>query len=281
MTGGPIEIVGLRKQFKDFVAVNDLTLSVKKNSFTGFLGPNGAGKSTTLKILTNLIRASSGSAYLNGIDITEDPKNALRGVGTVVETPEFYSYLTPKQTFRYMGGLFGMTRESIDSQADEILEERAAQKPFVGEGQAAQEGLFQFFLALFSAPGVVTRPRLPVLRGVFGNFFLLADLLLNDALTGKRLDLARVAVVHPPGLFGPFLLLEHPFLGFFRPVHGAADFRQFVAQRRLKPVPDRLVGNQRRRRGAVHFFPFDFLLGQRRFEGLEEKAVSRFELVHV
>ena len=123
MTGGPIEIVGLRKQFKDFVAVNDLTLSVKKNSFTGFLGPNGAGKSTTLKILTNLIRASSGSAYLNGIDITEDPKNALRGVGTVVETPEFYSYLTPKQTFRYMGGLFGMTRESIDSQADEILEE--------------------------------------------------------------------------------------------------------------------------------------------------------------
>ena len=64
MAGGPIEIVGLRKQFKDFVAVNDLTLSVKKNSFTGFLGPNGAGKSTTLKILTNLIRASSGSAYL-------------------------------------------------------------------------------------------------------------------------------------------------------------------------------------------------------------------------
>ena len=91
MSDGPIEIVGLRKQFKDFVAVNDLTLSVKKNSFTGFLGPNGAGKSTTLKILTNLIRASSGSAYLNGIDVTSDPKNALRGVGTVVETPEFYS----------------------------------------------------------------------------------------------------------------------------------------------------------------------------------------------
>ena len=48
MSSAQIEIVNLRKEYKDFVAVNDLTLSVKKNSFTGLLGPNGAGKSTTL-----------------------------------------------------------------------------------------------------------------------------------------------------------------------------------------------------------------------------------------
>ena len=119
----PIEIVGLRKQFKDFVAVNDLTFKVRKNSFTGFLGPNGAGKSTTLKILTNLIRASSGNAYLNGIDVTVDAKNALKGVGTVVETPEFYPYLTPIQTFQYIGKLYGMTSESIANQTDSILAE--------------------------------------------------------------------------------------------------------------------------------------------------------------
>ncbi|MBO7409304.1 MAG: ABC transporter ATP-binding protein, partial [Candidatus Methanomethylophilaceae archaeon] len=119
----PIEIVGLKKQFKEFVAVNDLTFKVRKNSFTGFLGPNGAGKSTTLKILTNLIKATSGNAYLNGIDVTVDAKNALKGVGTVVETPEFYPYLTPIQTFQYMGGLFGMTRESIADQTAGILEE--------------------------------------------------------------------------------------------------------------------------------------------------------------
>ncbi len=119
----PIEIIGLRKQFKEFVAVNDLTFRVRKNSFTGFLGPNGAGKSTTLKILTNLLKATSGNAYLNGIDVTVDAKNALKGVGTVVETPEFYPYLTPVQTFQYMGGLFGMTRESIADQTASILEE--------------------------------------------------------------------------------------------------------------------------------------------------------------
>ena len=123
MSADPIVIENLRKQYKDFVAVNDLSFKVKKNSFTGFLGPNGAGKSTTLKILTHLIHATSGNAYLNGIDITVDSKEALKGVGTVVETPEFYSYLTPIQTFNYMGSLFGMTRESISNQTAEILED--------------------------------------------------------------------------------------------------------------------------------------------------------------
>ncbi len=121
MSGNPIEIVSLRKQFKDFVAVDDLTFNVRKNSFTGFLGPNGAGKSTTLKILTHLINASSGNAYINGIDVTVDAKNALMGVGTVVETPEFYGYLTPRQTFQYMGAIYGMSKESIAAQTEEIL----------------------------------------------------------------------------------------------------------------------------------------------------------------
>lgn len=121
MSSAQIEIVNLRKEYKDFVAVNDLTLSVKKNSFTGLLGPNGAGKSTTLKILTHLINATSGNAYINGIDVTSNPKDALEGIGTVVETPEFYSYLTPIQTFQYIGSIFGMRKETISAETSEIL----------------------------------------------------------------------------------------------------------------------------------------------------------------
>ena len=122
MTGSyPIELTELRKEYKGFVAVDDLTLNIEKNSFTGFLGPNGAGKSTTLKILTNLISATSGNAYINGIDVAENYKTALIGVGTVVETPEFYPYLTPKEMFSYTGGIFGMTKESISAQTEEIL----------------------------------------------------------------------------------------------------------------------------------------------------------------
>lgn len=118
----PIEIENLRKVYGEFVAVNDLNLKIKKNSFTGLLGPNGAGKSTTLKILTHLINATSGSAYLDGIDVTVDPKKALKRVGTVIETPEFYYYLTPRETMRYVGELIGMRKEAIKTQTEEILE---------------------------------------------------------------------------------------------------------------------------------------------------------------
>ena len=96
----PIEFVSLRKEFGEFVAVNGLDLRIEKNSFTGLLGPNGAGKSTSLKILTNLISATSGEVLINGINVPKNPKEAMYGVGTVVETPEFWGYLTPRETFR-------------------------------------------------------------------------------------------------------------------------------------------------------------------------------------
>ena len=118
----PIVIENLTKKYGSFMAVDDLSISVKKNSFTGFLGPNGAGKSTTLKILTNLIRATSGSAYLNGVDVTKNAKGALMDVGTVVETPEFYTYLTPVETMKYIGKINGMTNESLSAKIPEILE---------------------------------------------------------------------------------------------------------------------------------------------------------------
>ena len=117
----PIEIVNLRKEYGAFVSVDDLSLKIRKNSFTGFLGPNGAGKSTTLKILTNLIHATSGEAYLNGVDVVKDPSEALKDVGTVIETPEFYPYLTPRETFRYIGEIIGMNSEAIKNDTEEIL----------------------------------------------------------------------------------------------------------------------------------------------------------------
>ena len=118
----PIEFVDLRKEYGQFIAVDGLNLQIKRNSFTGLLGPNGAGKSTSLKILTNLIHATSGHAYLNGADVTTDTKNALMGVGTVVETPEFYLYLTTRETVRYIGEIYGMSKESISSETHAILE---------------------------------------------------------------------------------------------------------------------------------------------------------------
>ena len=122
MDKNPIELVCLRKEYGRFTAVDDLSLGIARNSFTGFLGPNGAGKSTTLKMITNLIRPTSGHVFINGYDVTEDPKEALAGVGTVIETPEFYGYMTPRENLRYIGGIIGMSPESISAQTDEVLE---------------------------------------------------------------------------------------------------------------------------------------------------------------
>jgi ABC-2 type transport system ATP-binding protein len=88
----------------------------------GFLGPNGAGKTTTIKVLTNMLVATSGKASLNGIDVTTDPKMALSDVGAVVETPEFYPYLTPVETLEYLGQLRGMSMTDIRRRSKEVLD---------------------------------------------------------------------------------------------------------------------------------------------------------------
>ena len=154
----PIEFETLHKQFGDFVAVNNLSLQIKKNSFTGLLGPNGAGKSTALKILTNLIHATSGKVYINGNDVFEDPKVALQGVGTVVETPEFYSYLSPAETFKYVGEIFGMSKDSIQSQTSEILEKVKMQDwadKKIGTFSKGMRQRISLGLALLNDPNVI------------------------------------------------------------------------------------------------------------------------------
>jgi len=118
-----IEIQNLTKTFGPIRAVDDLTLKVPEAETVGFLGPNGAGKTTTIKILTNLISATSGRAYLHGVNVLTDPKQALSNVGAVVETPEFYPYLTPLETLSYLGNVRGMHSTDIKARSAEVLHE--------------------------------------------------------------------------------------------------------------------------------------------------------------
>ena len=118
-----IEIEHLVKTFGEIKAVDDLTLPVPKKKMVGFLGPNGAGKTTTIKILTNLISATGGHALLNGIDVTMEPKKALAHVGAVVETPEFYPYLTPVETLAYLGRIRGMPSREISIRTEDVLDQ--------------------------------------------------------------------------------------------------------------------------------------------------------------
>ena len=116
-----IVIENLTKYYDKFLALDNLNLRVPTNENVGLLGPNGAGKSTTLKIMCGLIRASSGKVYIDGIDVAEKPEQALAKIGAIVETAEFYNFLTPDEILRYLGRLRAMQGERLKSRIKEVI----------------------------------------------------------------------------------------------------------------------------------------------------------------
>ena len=107
MTNPSIEAIHLSKRFGPFAAVSDLNLKIEGSKCIGFLGPNGAGK-TTLKMFTDLIRPSSGEALINGVNVHTHKKEALASVGTLIETPEIYPSLTPREALMMIAELRGV-----------------------------------------------------------------------------------------------------------------------------------------------------------------------------
>jgi ABC-2 type transport system ATP-binding protein len=117
-----IVLEGLTKYYNGFLALDNLSLRVKRREDVALLGPNGAGKTTTLKILCGLLRPSSGAAYIEGISVLEERERAIAEVGAILETPEFYPFLTPDETLRYLGRLRGMRERELGGRIREVLE---------------------------------------------------------------------------------------------------------------------------------------------------------------
>lgn len=115
-----LETKNLTKKFKNIIAVDNLNLVVYKGDVFGFLGPNGAGKSTTIRMLTSLIYPDSGEVYLFNEQLKPNSKSVLRRVGAIVESPDFYLYLTAYKNLEILGRLYGIT--PAKNQIMEILE---------------------------------------------------------------------------------------------------------------------------------------------------------------
>jgi ABC-2 type transport system ATP-binding protein len=116
-----IEVLGLTKKFGSFTALADLNLKLEGAKCVGFLGPNGAGKTTTMKILTGLLSASDGRALINGVDIDKDKKAALASCTSLIETPEIYSSLTPKEALSMLCEIRGVPHAERGRKIDEAL----------------------------------------------------------------------------------------------------------------------------------------------------------------
>lgn len=123
-----IEIAHLSKRYRDLVAIDDLSFSVKKGEIVGFLGPNGAGKSTTMKILTGFMPASSGKASLAGFDVFEQPMEVKRRLGYLPEIPPVYPDLTVNEYLQFVASLKG-----LKGPGKKRAVQQAAERVFVAE----------------------------------------------------------------------------------------------------------------------------------------------------
>jgi ABC-2 type transport system ATP-binding protein len=118
-----IEAVKLSKQFGSFTAVSELNLKIEGAKCVGFLGPNGAGKTTTLKMFTDLIKPSSGEALINGVNAHTNKKKALESVGTLIEMPEIYPSLTPRESLMMIAEIRGVPVGERKKRIEEAISE--------------------------------------------------------------------------------------------------------------------------------------------------------------
>jgi ABC-2 type transport system ATP-binding protein len=117
-----ISVRGLTRKFGAFVAVDNLAFDVARGEIFGFLGSNGAGKSTTIRMLCGLLKPTSGTATVGGIDVTRDPEGVKARIGYMSQRFSLYELLTVDQNIRFFGGIYGLTREKLAERRNLVLE---------------------------------------------------------------------------------------------------------------------------------------------------------------
>jgi ABC-2 type transport system ATP-binding protein len=123
-TSTPYAIVTreLVRTFGQKMAVDHLNLTVQVGEFFGFLGPNGAGKSTTIKMMVGLLRPSSGSVWVGGVDVWKDPLRARSLMGVLPEHLNLYERLTGKEFITFAGHMYGIPEADIRRRTQELLQ---------------------------------------------------------------------------------------------------------------------------------------------------------------
>jgi ABC-2 type transport system ATP-binding protein len=117
-----IQAENLSKSFGPIHAIEDISFEIYKGEVIGLLGPNGAGKSTTMRILCGLVEATSGSAYIGGISVVENPESIKKLVGYMPENNPLPEELRVIEYLRYRARLKGIAAHEINNRVEEVLE---------------------------------------------------------------------------------------------------------------------------------------------------------------
>ena len=148
-----LKTTNLCKKFNGYMAVNQVSLCIEKNSIYGLLGPNGAGKSTTLKMITGIMRPTSGTIEFNG---TQWTREHLNDIGALIEMPPLYDNLTAYENLKVKTTLLGCS----ESRIEEVLQ-------IVGLTQTGKKRAGQFSLGMKQRLGIanalISQPKLLIL----------------------------------------------------------------------------------------------------------------------
>ncbi|MBI3790449.1 MAG: ABC transporter ATP-binding protein, partial [Gemmatimonadetes bacterium] len=116
-----IEIRALTKRYGTFTAVDNLDLTVPKGEVFGFLGPNGAGKTTTMRMVAGILRPTSGSITVAGVDLLKNPVAAKSQLGFIPDRPFIYEKLTGSEFLRFVAGLYDQEGPQVEHRGRELL----------------------------------------------------------------------------------------------------------------------------------------------------------------
>jgi ABC-2 type transport system ATP-binding protein len=117
-----VEIDDMVKTFGSFVAVDHVSLQVKKGEIFGFLGPNGAGKSTTIRMLCGLLTPTSGKGSVNGLDVATQPEEIRKNIGYMSQKFSLYDDLTVEENIDFFAGMYGVPKEKREPRKQYVLQ---------------------------------------------------------------------------------------------------------------------------------------------------------------
>jgi len=116
-----INVDNLTKYYGDLLAVDHISFEVKQGEFFGLLGPNGAGKTTTIRILTGLLKPTSGVVHVMETDVVKDPVNVKAQIGVVSETTNPYLEMSAWDNLMFAGSLHGIPKKEREERAKNLL----------------------------------------------------------------------------------------------------------------------------------------------------------------
>lgn len=116
-----IKVENLTKQFNGFTAVDHISFVVKSGELFGLLGPNGAGKTTTIRMLTGILKPTTGTAYIEEYDIQKNPLEAKQLMGIVPEMANAYVDLSALRNLLLIGELYGIRKKRRIEKAEKLL----------------------------------------------------------------------------------------------------------------------------------------------------------------